>query len=326
MADTTTANYNFVKPEVGASDNTWGGKNNNNWDAVDAWMATVDPAKIAAVKASLVDADFFIGGDSAAGNAAKKWTWATIQAAIWTAIGPLIAGGATKATPADADKLALSDSAAANATKYLTWANLKAAIWAALGPALDAFTVKATPVDADTILIADSAAGSAAKGLTWANLKATLWTALGVLIATGANKATPVDADKFALADSAASNASKYATWAQIKATLKTYFDTLYSNFGEGQTVQDVTAARAAQTIYQNTTGKPIFVMIDGSRSSSINVTASVSPDNFATSVKTANSTTQNAEQHFEFAFFVPAGWYYRIDTPTNIALWAEYR
>ena len=48
MADTDTTNYSLTKPEVDASQGTWGAKVNTNMDLVDAQMKSSADAAVAA--------------------------------------------------------------------------------------------------------------------------------------------------------------------------------------------------------------------------------------------------------------------------------------
>lgn len=52
MADTTTTNYTWTKPEVGGSPDTWGTKWNSNLDSIDAAVKTVSNVANAAQSAA----------------------------------------------------------------------------------------------------------------------------------------------------------------------------------------------------------------------------------------------------------------------------------
>lgn len=90
--------------------------------------AIADKTHAAAEKATVHDDDEMGGADSEASYGFVFWKFSTWKAAIWTALGALIAGGTDKATPVDADTFAISDSAASNASKKVSFANLKATL------------------------------------------------------------------------------------------------------------------------------------------------------------------------------------------------------
>jgi microcystin-dependent protein len=100
MADTTTANYGWVKPEPGFSNNTWGVKLNASLDSIDAKVKSMDVITSPA-KAVPVSADILGLFDSAASNAVRQATIAQLAVAFQSAFGVItINKGGTGASDA----------------------------------------------------------------------------------------------------------------------------------------------------------------------------------------------------------------------------------
>jgi hypothetical protein len=86
MPDTTTTHYGLVKPEVGASNNTWGGKLNTNLDTIDSTLDTLDGEMTAAAAAILDLEDYVDNSAPPAGTANNRFlTWAT-DTWVWATI------------------------------------------------------------------------------------------------------------------------------------------------------------------------------------------------------------------------------------------------
>jgi hypothetical protein len=88
------------------------------------------------------------------------------------------------------------------------------------------------------------------------------------------------------------------------------------------QTPQDVSVSRTWSTSYQNTTGRPIWVVIRSNNSTTRDV--EISPDN---STWVVVSSLQTGSQGVPASFPVPSGYYYRVNgTLTTIITWTEIR
>ncbi len=88
---------------------------------------------------------------------------------------------------------------------------------------------------------------------------------------------------------------------------------------------QNLSASRAANTVYQNTTGYEIFVAIRAFRTSGDGRLIEVSPDASAWIVVGGTGQTDDGENS---GFPVPNGWYYRINGTVSATdfYWAELR
>ena len=112
--------------------------------------------------------------------------------------------------------------------------------------------------------------------------------------------------------------------------SVKAYVDA--SGIGVGQTWQDVSGSRAVGTAYQNTTGKPIMVMLSldvssGRYASQVSATGAFAGEEITFS-KVPSSGTATFTLTGQ-SFVVPSGTYYRVveeDATVTIRYWTELR
>lgn len=96
------------------------------------------------------------------------------------------------------------------------------------------------------------------------------------------------------------------------------------ASFGWGQTPQDVSGSRAANTTYQNTTGKPIEIAAVIAMTSSQAFKMGASSGSLSTVVTGIGGAGGNPSTPVYVT--VPPGWYYRSDSAATINSWSEMR
>lgn len=296
MADTNTTNLNLVKPEVGASSDTWGTKINSDLDAIDGLFDAGPVLKVAK------------GGTGASTASGARTNLGLGGLAVLNAVG------STEITDGSVGTAELASGAVTTAK---------------IGDG-QVTTAKIANLAVTTAEIGDGQVTTA----KIANLAVTTAELASSAVTTTKIADNAVSGSKIAMGSDAQGdilyyNGTDYArlaagTSGQVLQTRGSGANPEWADvaLGQNQTWQNVIGSRAVSTSYRNTTGRAIMVALSGGGGSG-EPPVQVSSDNSTwIQVGRLGAGTFNS-----CSFVVPNNWYYRVNgSAPSTFTWAELR